>query len=118
MTPPNVDTRVGLDLLVEDLLSAALRDVHERWERRLARVLEFDREQLMVLMERRCSGPRDAFARDLGPRAAETVPDIQDVPPLADRLRADHFQFWTGVQADPRHAPPRPGTRPGPDTPT
>src|SRR3546814_9537368 len=79
MTPPNVDTRVGLDLLVEDLLSAALRDVHERWERRPARVLEFDREQLMVLMERRCSGPRDAFARDLGPRAAETVPDIADV---------------------------------------
>src|SRR3546814_13989087 len=79
MTPPNVDTRVGLDLLVEDLLSAALRDVHERWERRLARVLEFDREQLMVLMERRCSGPRDAFARDLGPRAAETVPDLEAV---------------------------------------
>ena len=37
VAPADVDQRLGGDLLVEELLGLALRDVHERRERRAAR---------------------------------------------------------------------------------
>ena len=104
VAPPQVDQRLRGDALVEDLLGARLRDVHERRERRAPGVGERVREQLAVAVERARGRPRDALRGDLLARA-DRGPDVEHVALLADRLGADEVARGAACRARPT-APP------------
>ena len=103
VAPTDVDQRLGGDAVVEDRLGAALRDVDARRQRRAAGIRERPGEQLAIAVERACRRPRQTLARD--PVRTDRGPDVEDVPLLADRLRADDVAGRSLVEQDHRDTP-------------
>ena len=105
--PADVDQRLGGDALVEDLLGARLRDVHERRERRAAR-----RRRTCARTARRSRWKVRAVVQ-VTPSAAicspapTDGPDVEHVALLADRLASRRGRARGGASSTTDGTPQR-----------